>query len=324
MKGQMSWFEGSQPFQVTKPIRLIELFAGVGSQAKALERLGVNFEHYKVCEFDKYPMASYNAIHDTSFNVSDIQKITAEDLNICDTNKYTYILTYSFPCQDLSYAGKQSGMAKGDNTRSGLLWEVERILKECKELPQILLMENVPAVCGQKNIKDFQQWISFLESIGYKSKYQILNAKNYEVPQNRDRCFMVSWLGDFYYEFPEPIPLSRRIKDVLEENVDEKYYLSDRVVERLIRSQNVQVERERERERAVKQSVAADEESSTLITDGTLSLNTAKIMFVGSLSPTNSFPDRMGILSTKGICQTLKATDYKDPQKIAVKKRLRQ
>ena len=244
----MSWFEGSQPFQVTKPIRLIELFAGVGSQAKALERLGVNFEHYKVCEFDKYPMASYNAIHDTSFNVSDIQKITAEDLNICDTNKYTYILTYSFPCQDLSYAGKQSGMAKGDNTRSGLLWEVERILKECKELPQILLMENVPAVCGQKNIKDFQQWISFLESIGYKSKYQILNAKNYEVPQNRDRCFMVSWLGDFYYEFPEPIPLSRRLKDVLEENVDEKYYLSDRVVERLIRSQNVHVERERERE----------------------------------------------------------------------------
>ena len=131
------------PLKIDKPIRLIELFAGIGSQAKALQRLGADFEHYRVCEFDKYAIKSYNAIHGTDFATSDITQITAADLGIVDTDKYYYIMTYSFPCQDLSLAGKQKGMAKGENTRSGLLWEVERLLNECNELPQILLMENV-------------------------------------------------------------------------------------------------------------------------------------------------------------------------------------
>lgn len=125
-------------------------------------------------------------------------------------------------------------MTKGKGTRSGLLWEVERLLKEMTELPQILLMENVPEVVGDKNISDFAEWISFLESIGYTNKYELLNAANYGVPQNRNRCFMVSWLGDYYYDFPEPIPLERRLKDVLEPVVDEKYYLSDETVQALI------------------------------------------------------------------------------------------
>lgn len=118
------------PKKITKPIRLIELFAGVGSQAMALRDLGVNFEHYKVVEFDKYAIASYNAIHNTNFPTMDITKVHAEDLNVVDTDKYEYIMTYSFPCQDLSNAGKQKGMKKGSGTRSGLLWEVERLLDE--------------------------------------------------------------------------------------------------------------------------------------------------------------------------------------------------
>ena len=125
-------------------------------------------------------------------------------------------------------------MSKGTSTRSGLLWEVERLLGEMKELPQILLMENVPDVVSDKNIKDFAEWIAFLDSIGYRSKYEILNAKNYGIPQNRERCFMVSWLGDYYYEFPEPIPLEKRLKDVCEPIVDESYYLKDNVVQSLI------------------------------------------------------------------------------------------
>lgn len=112
-------------YKINKPIRLIELFAGIGSQAKALENLGVKFEHYKVCEFNKYSITSYNAIHGTSFETSDITKLKGEDLEITDTDKYCYIMTYSFPCQDLSLAGKQRGMEKGKGTRSGLLWEVE-------------------------------------------------------------------------------------------------------------------------------------------------------------------------------------------------------
>lgn len=219
-----------EPYKITKPIRLIELFGGIGSQAKALENLNANFEHYRLIEFDKYPVASYNAIHGTNFEPKDITKIKAEDLGIVETDKYEYIMTYSFPCQDLSPAGKLRGMTKGSGTRSGLLWEVERLLSECKELPQILLMENVPNVIGKKNISDFQQWQLFLEKLGYKNYVEILNAKDYGIPQNRRRCFMISLLGDYSYTFPDKQVLHLRLKDMLEPQVDEKYFLSDKMI----------------------------------------------------------------------------------------------
>ena len=225
------WFE---TYKITKPIRLIELFAGIGAQAKALENLGVKFEHWKICEFDKYPVCSYNAIHHTNFLPSDITKIHAEDLEIEDIDKYEYIMTYSFPCQDLSLAGNRKGMSRESGTRSGLLWEVERLLKECNEkgnLPQILLMENVPQVIGEGNKKDFDEWYNFLASLGYSSKYKILNSKDFGIPQNRQRCYMVSILGDYEYEFPSGFPLKLTLRDLLEKNVDEKYYLSEKMIE---------------------------------------------------------------------------------------------
>ena len=221
-------------YKITKPIRLIELFAGVGSQTMALRDLGANFEQYRVVEIDPFAIKSYNAIHGTNFEPTDITTIHGDDLGITERDRYEYIMTYSFPCQDLSKAGKQKGMSKDSNTRSGLLWEVERLLKELNEtdsLPQVLLMENVPDVIGSKNIRDFNEWYAFLESVGYQSYYKILNAKNYGIPQNRNRCFMVSILGEYSYTFPKPIPLEKRLCDVLEENVDEKYYLSDRKVQ---------------------------------------------------------------------------------------------
>ena len=231
MNGQVSFFEGSSPLKIKKPIRLIELFAGIGAQAKALENLGVPFEHYRICEFDKYAVMSYNAIHGTNFETSDVTKITGEDLGIVDTDRFTYLLTYSFPCTDLSNAGKRAGMSRESGTRSGLLWQVERLLTETAELPQILLMENVPEVVGDKNIRDFAEWIAFLDRLGYKSKYQILNAKNYGIPQNRARCFMVSWLGDFFYDFPEPVKLTRNFADMLESEVDTRYFLTNQECE---------------------------------------------------------------------------------------------
>lgn len=231
---QRSIFDGTEPLRADKPIRLIELFAGIGAQAKALENLKIPFEHYKICEFDKYAVASYNAVHKTNFEVSDITKIHAEDLCIVDTDKYFYIMTYSFPCTDLSKAGKQQGMSRDSGTRSGLLWEVERLLMEIVrgggQLPQLLLMENVPDVISDKNKADFFDWCDFLENLGYTSKYDILNAKDFGVPQNRERCFMLSWIGDFYYDFPLPKPLTIKLKDVLEKQVDEKYYLSDQII----------------------------------------------------------------------------------------------
>lgn len=237
---QMSIFDFTrEPISITKPIRLIELFAGYGSQAMALKRIGAKFEHYRVVEFDKYAIASYNAVHGTDFPTMDITKVHAEDLNICNTNAFTYLLTYSFPCTDLSVAGKQAGMSKGSGTRSGLLWEVERILTEIRdsngELPQILFMENVPQVHSQDNMPDFRKWLDFLESLGYTNYYQDLNAKNYGVAQNRERCFMFSFLGEYNYHFPQPIPLKKKLKDYLEDNVDEKYYINNEKADKLIK-----------------------------------------------------------------------------------------
>ena len=227
-------FDGQQRFRITKPIRLIELFAGIGSQAKALTNLGVEYEHWRVCEFDKYAVTSYNAVHGTNFKLSDIREIKGEDLGIVDTDKYCYILTYSFPCQDLSNAGKGAGMAKGSSTRSGLLWEVERLLNETKELPTVLVMENVPQVVSEKNMKDFAQWIAFLDDLGYKSKREILNAKDYGIPQNRERCFMVSILGDYYYEFPAKKPLNLKPIDFIDIAVDCKYYVSEKTKKAIV------------------------------------------------------------------------------------------
>ena len=244
----MNLFDCTFPLlKIDKPIRLIELFAGIGAQAKALETLGVPFEHYRICEFDKYAVASYNAVHGTDFETSDITQIHASDLAVTETEKYCYMLTYSFPCQDLSNAGKQRGMTRGGGTRSGLLWEVERLLNEMDELPQILVMENVPAVVGEKNKADFMEWVHFLQSKGYTCKWDILNAKDYGIPQNRERCFMVSYLGDYLYEFPQGFPLKLRLRDVLEDEVDEKYYIKGEAADRLC-SQLLKVERERERE----------------------------------------------------------------------------
>lgn len=164
-------------------------------------------------------------------NLVSICNIKGEDLGIKNTDKYEYIMTYSFPCQDLSAAGLGKGMQKGSGTRSGLLWEVERLLKETAELPQILLMENVKQVIGKKNIKAFSEWVSFLDKLGYHSKWQIINATDFSIPQDRERCFMVSVLGNHYYEFPKVIGNKLQLKDVLEKSVAERYYLSEQIVE---------------------------------------------------------------------------------------------
>lgn len=223
---QLSLFD-APPLKIRNKVRLIELFSGIGAQAKAMERLGVDFETYRAYDIDRYAVAAYNAIHGTSFVPTDITKIHADDLGIVDRDKFTYLLTYSFPCQDLSLSGLQKGMKRGSGTRSGLLWEVERLLLECgNDLPHILVMENVRQVIGQRNKRDFDEWRESLSKMGYTSQYEILNAKDYGIPQNRQRCFMVSWLGNWSYAFPDPIPLQKKLKDMLEDNVQEKFYLT--------------------------------------------------------------------------------------------------
>lgn len=174
-----------------------------------LHKLGISANYNEPMTFEQIKRLGiakarqiYNNIRATH-NMVNIQRVHAEDLGIKETDKYCYVMTYSFPCQDLSLAGKGAGMEKGSGTRSGMLWEVERILEECKELPQVLLMENVPEVIETNNIKHFAKWLEKLESLGYHCYWKVLNAKDYGVPQNRERCFMVSILGDYYYEFPQ-------------------------------------------------------------------------------------------------------------------------
>lgn len=218
-------------YEIKKPVRLIELFAGYGSQALALKRIGVEFEHHQVVEFDKYAIKTYNALHNTNFETKDITKL--KSLNVSETNKYDYIMTYSFPCTDLSLAGQRRGMEKGSGTSSGLLWEVERLLLELNDLPQILVMENVTAIHSVKFNNQFRLWMEFLTRLGYSNQWRDLNAKDYGIPQSRDRTFLVSILGDYQYEFPKPQELKIKLKDLLQENVDEKYFLSDKLIKTL-------------------------------------------------------------------------------------------
>ena len=169
-------------------------------------------------------------------NLMNIMKVHGDDLEIEETDKYEYILTYSFPCQDLSNAGNKKGMSVSQSqggTRSGLLWEVERILDELHEKGKhvdVLLMENVPDLIGVRNIKDFQKWEAKLTELGYTNFVGVLNAKNYGIPQNRRRCFMLSIYGDYSYDLPKATPLKYSLKDLLEEDVDRKYYLSEKAL----------------------------------------------------------------------------------------------
>lgn len=198
-------------------LRVFEAFSGYGSQSIALKNLGIEYEVVAISEIDKYAIKAYEAIHGPTLNLGDISKIEIKDIPKHD------LFTYSFPCQDISVAGKTNGIIKGQ-TRSGLLYECEKIIEHCR--PKYLLMENVKNLVGKKFKSQFDEWLKYLEDLGYTNYWKVLNAKDYGVPQNRERVFVVSILGEHKpYEFPEPIKLDKCIADILEEQVDEKYYI---------------------------------------------------------------------------------------------------
>lgn len=203
-------------------LRVIELFSGIGSQTQALKNIGIEHEVIAVSDNDLAADKSYRVLHNPNVNnLGDITKI--ESLPDAD------LWTYSFPCQDISVAGLQRGFEQGSGTRSGLLWEVERLLLKAKEqgtLPKYLLLENVKNLIGVKFKDSYEKWLSFLSGLGYTTYTKVLNAKDYGVPQNRERVFGVSILGEHKpFEFPEKQPLNIRLKDILEDEVDERYYL---------------------------------------------------------------------------------------------------
>jgi DNA (cytosine-5)-methyltransferase 1 len=208
------------------PLRVFTAFSGYDSQCMALDRIGIPYKLVGWSEIDKYAIQAHNAVYPqyAERNYGDISKIDWNSVPDFD------LFTYSFPCTDISNAGVQKGLEEGSGTRSSLLWECKKTI-EVKR-PKYLLMENVKALVSAKFLPFYKKWEQWLAEMGYDNFCKVMNAKDYGVPQNRERIFIVSVLGDHMgFRFPEPIPLEKRLKDVLEEKVAEKYYLSDQAVE---------------------------------------------------------------------------------------------
>ena len=217
-------------YTAENPLRLIELFAGIGSQTQALTNIGIAHKVVAISEIDKYAIQSYEAMHGKANNLGDIRKI--EELPDAD------LWTYSFPCQDISVAGKGAGIKEG--TRSGLLFEVERLLRVASEkgtLPKYLLLENVKNLVSKKFKADFDKWLDFLAELGYTNYWKVLNAKDYGIPQNRERVFCVSIRGEHEpFVFPKPKELTIRLRDMIDETVEERFYLKESTIRSILRS----------------------------------------------------------------------------------------
>ena len=274
-------------------IKILELFGGIGACSKALERLGIDYEIADYVEIDKYAVKSFNAIHNTNFEPQDICK--------WDKDIEVDLIMHGSPCQDFSLAGKQAGGDDGSGTRSSLMYETIRIVKKLK--PKYVIWENVKNLLSKKHRHNFDAYLETMEQLGYTNYYQVLNAKDYGIPQNRERVFTVSILGNGNYEFPKGVEntnkiiehnpkgrhqqdfiqdedglcrcipagthgstphllktlvrnyefppkqeLKLKLKDMLEDEVDEKYYLSDEMVDK-IKASNFMQERKRIQEK---------------------------------------------------------------------------
>lgn len=211
-------------------LKVLSLFSGIGAFEKALKRKGIPYELVNYCEIDKYASKAYSLVHNVpeDKNLGDITKVDEKSLQDFD------LMTWGFPCCDISVAGKQQGIIKGE-TRSGLYYEGLRILKEKK--PKYSIIENVKALISKKFRKEFKQILSDLTSLGYTTYWKVLNAKNYGIPQNRERVFIISVKTDIgqVFEFPEGFDNGVQLKDLLEDEVDSKYFLNESIATRLIR-----------------------------------------------------------------------------------------
>lgn len=224
-------------------VKVFTSFSGYDSQCLALDRLaeqcpGFSYELVGWSEIDKYAIQAHNALYPqwADRNYGDISKIKWEETPDFD------LFTYSFPCTDISNAGVQKGLSEGTGTRSSLLWECRKAISVKK--PKFLMLENVKALCGKKFIDDFNKWLNELDDMGYTTYWQVVNATDFGVPQNRERVFCISIRNDVKmesdgskdlgFEFPKPFPLTKKLKDVLEDKVDESYYISQDKVDEFI------------------------------------------------------------------------------------------
>ena len=263
-------------------LKVLSLFSGIGAFEKALENLSIKHEVLAYCEIDKYASKAYSIIHDIpeSKNLIDVTKV-----DILDIEDTVDLITYGFPCQDISSAGKQKGFIdeEGHRTRSGLFFEALRIIDDYR--PKFAIAENVKALTSKKFKEEFETVLESLDEVGYNNYWAVLNAKDYGIPQNRERVFIISIRKDIDkgFTFPDPMPLKLKLENILDNKVNESFYLSSYAIRNLI---------------ILPKSKGRD------------------IKVIGSVNPDKNCQDRTRILDVTGISQSLRATDYKDPPKI--------
>ncbi len=270
-------------------MRILELFAGIGACSKALERIGIDVEIVDAVEIDKYAMASFNAIHGTDFKVQDIKEWN-KDIGDID------LITHGSPCQDFSIAGKQAGGDLGSGTRSSLMYETIRIVGQVR--PKYVLWENVKNILSKKHKHNFDAYIETMNVLGYNSYYAVLNAKDYGIPQNRERVYTISIRRDidkFNFQFPKKEELKLRLKDMLEDEVEEKYYLSNTQIER-IKTTTYNVGKTRIQEKEYCDTLCARDWKDP------------KCIRIGQLD--NSFEQSGRIYSDKGISPTIMSNSH--------------
>lgn len=209
-------------------MNVLSLFSGIGSFEKALKNIGIDCNIIGFSEIDKYAIKSYCAIHSISEekNLGDVSKI-----DLSQIQEEVDIITHGSPCQDFSVAGKQAGAEKGSGTRSSLMWCTVDIVEKVK--PKYVIWENVKNLLSKRHRHNFDNYIKIMEELGYNNYYQVLNAKDYGIPQNRERVYTISIRKDIdnnKFKFPEKEELNKRLKDVLEKDVEEKYYLSSKMI----------------------------------------------------------------------------------------------
>ena len=222
---------------------ILTTFSGYDSQLMAADALRERHPDFKWrcvgwSDIDKYACQMHNIVFPQYADcaLGDITKIDWHEVKRGLNGRDIDLFTYSSPCQDISQAGKQMGLQEGSDTRSALLWRVADAVEVLR--PKYLLQENVAALVSKKFMPDFQKWLDKLSSLGYVSRWARLNAKNYGVPQNRDRVFCLSMRRDaaFDYQFPEPFELLTRLEDVLEEEVSDRYFLKDDAVSKFLKA----------------------------------------------------------------------------------------
>ena len=217
---------------MTERLKIFTAFSGYDSQLLALRDMGVPFDCVGWSEIDPWAIKAHNVLFPelAGKNFGDIQRIEWTNVPSFD------MFTYSFPCQDISINGKMKGLDEHSGTRSALLWECKRAIEHKR--PRFLLMENVVALISTKFIASFEKWEKWLRKQGYINYTEILNAKHFGIPQNRERVFMVSVLDGGWFVFPPPKPLSNRLVDFLEQNVSDKYYLSEKASDYVLKGLN--------------------------------------------------------------------------------------